>query len=88
MYAFIKKYYTDSEGDLISRIRRAEISEKTSPEEALRLYNELCGKDLSPSLRKIVYLKMASLSWKKGSLERGLELMDEVFQGKNDPATS
>ena len=88
MYAFIKKYYTDSEGDLISRIRRAEISEKTQPEEALRLYNELISKDLSPSLRKIVYLKMASLSWKKGTLERGLELMDEVFQGKNDPATN
>lgn len=87
MYAFIKKYYTDSEGDLISRIRRAEITEKTQPEEALHLYNELCGKDLSPSLRKIVYLKMASLSWKKGTLEHGLELMDEVFQGKNDPAT-
>jgi tetratricopeptide (TPR) repeat protein len=87
MYGFLKKYYTDSEGDLISRIRRAEISEKTDPEEALRLYNDLCNKDLSPSLRRIVYLKMASLSWKKGTLERGLELMEEVFQGKGDTAT-
>ncbi|MCE5334094.1 MAG: tetratricopeptide repeat protein [Desulfobacteraceae bacterium] len=84
IYAFLQKYYTDSEGDLISRVRQAEFLERSDHAAAFKVYSDLCSKDLSPSLRKIVYYKLASLSWKRGDLERSMELMDEVFQGKND----
>lgn len=88
MYEFIRKYYTDTEGDFISRIRQAELMEKASPEKALAIYTELSGKELSPNLRRIAYFKLATLNWKKGSLEQGLQLMEDVFQGRSDaPAT-
>lgn len=89
VYAFIRKYYTDSEGDFIARIRHAELIERASPEEAFQTYQKLRAKELSPVLRRIVIYKLANLNWKKGSLEQSLELIDDVFQGKSDaPATS
>ncbi len=82
LYGFIQKYYTDSEGDLISRIRQAEFIEKSDTKGALAIYDRLREKDLSPSLRRIVFLKLSTLHLKKGSLARSLELMDEVFPAK------
>ncbi|MHC1726144.1 MAG: tetratricopeptide repeat protein [Syntrophobacteraceae bacterium] len=82
MYSFIQKYYTNSEGDLISRIRQAEFIEKSDTKGALKIYDGLCEKDLSPSLRRIVFLKLATLHLKKGTLARSLELMDEAFPAK------
>lgn len=88
MHAFIRKYYTDSEGDFIGRIRHAELMERANPEEAFQIYQKLRAKELSPVLRRIVIFKLANLNWKKGALEQSLELMDDVFQGKSDaPAT-
>ncbi len=84
IYAFIQKYYTDSEGDFISRVRQAEFLEKSDHAAAFKVYSELCSKDLSPSLRKIVYFKLASLNWKRGELDRSMDLMDEIFQGKDN----
>ncbi|MFZ2448584.1 MAG: tetratricopeptide repeat protein [Syntrophobacteraceae bacterium] len=84
VHLFINKYFTDSEGDVISRIRQAELLERTDQEQSLRIYDELCAKDLSPNLRKIVYFKLATLNWKNGNLDRSLQLMDDVFQGKTD----
>jgi tetratricopeptide (TPR) repeat protein len=84
MYVFIGKYYTDSEGDLICRIRRAELMEKDHLEQAIKIYNDLRGKDLSPNLRKIVLMKLAALSSKKDDFARCLELMDEAFPVRKD----
>jgi tetratricopeptide (TPR) repeat protein len=84
MYAFIGKYYADSEGDLICRIRRAELMEKDSPDRAQAIYNDLRDKDLSPNLRRVVLLKLAALTAKKGDLARSLDLMDEAFPIKKD----
>lgn len=84
MYTFIETYYTDSEGDLVSRIRRAELLEKTDQAQSLEIYEKLCGKDLSPSLRRIVNYKMALLNWKKGDFERALELMDQVYTTRTE----
>ena len=88
MYAFIRKYYTDTEGDYISRIRYAELNEKNDLEKSLRTYDELCSKELSPNLKRIVYFKLAALNWRKGNLERGLELIEDVLQGKTSASTS
>ncbi len=88
VHAFIRKYYTDTEGDVIGRIRQAELMERASPEEAFQVYQKLRAKELSPVLRRIVIYKLANLNWKRGSLEQSLELLDDVFQGKSDaPAT-
>ncbi len=84
IYGFIGKYYTDSEGDLIGKIRLAELLEKTDQEQSCKIYDDLCSKDLSPNLRRIVYCKLAGLDLRKGDLDRSLELMDNVFHGKTE----
>ncbi len=84
LYAFVHKYYTDSEGDLICRVRQGELSEKDGLDQAIKIYEDLRGKDLSPSLRRIVLMKLAALNLKRCDLQRSLELMDEAFPAKND----
>ena len=84
MYSFIHKYYMDSEGDLICRVRQGELKEKDDLEQAITIYDDLRSKDLSPSLRRIVLMKLAALNVKRGDLAKGLELMDEAFPVKND----
>lgn len=87
MYAFVGKYYTDSEGDLICRIRQGELLGKGGLEQAIKIYEDLRSKDLSPSLRRIVLMKLAALNLKKGDLARSLDQMDEAFPGKNDASS-
>jgi tetratricopeptide (TPR) repeat protein len=84
IYEFIGKYYTGSEGDIIGEIRLAELLERTDGERSRKIYNELCARDLSPNLRRIVYFKLAALNLRNGNLDRSLELMDNVFRGKTD----
>ena len=92
MYTFIQKYYKDSEGDLICRVRQGESCEKDDVDQAIKIYNDLRGKDISPSLRRIVLMKLAALNLKRGEFAHGLDLMDEAFPVKNDgsspPGTS
>ncbi len=84
MYAFIHKYFTDSEGDLICRIRQAELIEKANLEQAIKIYDGLRQRDLSPSLRRIVAMKLASLHLKRGDLAVSLELMEGAFPANTD----
>ncbi|HYA43944.1 MAG TPA: tetratricopeptide repeat protein [Syntrophobacteraceae bacterium] len=84
MYTLIGKYYTDSEGDLICKVRRAELMEKDNLEQAITIYDDLRGKDLSPNLRRIVLMKLAALNAKKGDLAHSLDLMDEAFPVRKD----
>ncbi len=84
MYAFMDKYYTDSEGDLICRIRRAELIEKVDFDQAISIYEGLRNKDLSPTLRRIVLMKLAALYLKKGNFNNGLALLDDAFPAKKD----
>ncbi len=80
LYAFMGRYYTDSEGDLIGKVRQAELMERLDEHHSMKIYDELRAKDLSPSLKRVVLYKLATLNWKKGSLDRSLELLDEAFQ--------
>ena len=82
MYSLIAKYYTGSEGDLICKIRQGELTEKDNLDEAIKIYDDLCSKDLSPSLRKIVLMKLASLNLKRSNPEHSLELLEEAFPVK------
>ncbi|MGC8490341.1 MAG: tetratricopeptide repeat protein [Syntrophobacteraceae bacterium] len=84
MYGFVHKYYTNSEGDMICLIRRAELAEKSAPKKAIKMYEALRGMDLSPSLRSIVLAKLAEMEVKKGDLSHGLALMDEAFPLKGN----
>jgi tetratricopeptide (TPR) repeat protein len=88
MYSFIGKYYTDSEGDLICRIRKGELTEKTTPDAAIKIYDDLCSKDLSPGLRRIVLMKLAALNLKRSNPAHSLELLDEAFPVANDVTSS
>jgi tetratricopeptide (TPR) repeat protein len=87
LYSFIRKYYTDSEGDLICRVRQGELIEKDDLEQAIKIYDELCGKDLSPSLRRIVLMKLAALNHKINNSARSLELLDEAFPARTNGAS-
>jgi tetratricopeptide (TPR) repeat protein len=84
IYAFVHKYYTDSEGDLICRVRQGELTEKEGLDQAIKIYEDLRGKDLSPSLRRIVLMKLAALNLKRCDLAHSLDLMDEAFPAKSD----
>ena len=84
MYSFIQKYYQDSEGDMICKVRQGELTEKDDLDQAIKIYEDLRGKDLSPSLRRIVLMKLAALNLKRCDLAHSLDLMDEAFPVKND----
>ncbi|MGA2939515.1 MAG: tetratricopeptide repeat protein [Syntrophobacteraceae bacterium] len=84
LYAFVRKYYTDSEGDLVCRIRQGELTEKDDLDQSISIYEDLRSKDLSPSLRRIVLMKLAALNLKRCDLAHSLDLMDEAFPAKND----
>ncbi len=89
MYSFIGKYYTNSEGDLICRVRQGELTEKDNLDQAIKIYDDLCCKDLSPSLRRIVLMKLAALNLKRSNPEHSLELLEEAFPARNDaPSTT
>jgi tetratricopeptide (TPR) repeat protein len=92
IYSFIRKYYKDSEGDLICWIREGELCEKDNLEQAIKIYDDLRSKDISPSLRRIVLMKLATLNLKTHDFGHSLDLMDEAFPVKNDgsspPGTS
>ena len=84
MYSFIGKYYTNSEGDLICKVRQGELTEKDNLDQAIKIYDDLGSKDLSPSLRRIVLMKLAALNLKKSNPEHSLELLEEAFPARND----
>ncbi len=86
LYAFVQKYYTDSEGDLICRIRQGELTEDT--DRAIKIYNDLCVKDLSPSLRRIVLMKLAVLNLKRHDPAQSLKMLDEAFPARSDGDSS
>lgn len=86
LYNFVGKYYANSEGDVICKIRKAELLEKTDIDQSLGILDRLGARDLSPTLRKIVFLKQSALNLKKGNLARSLEIVEDVFQGKTEIA--
>ena len=60
------------------------MCEKDDMEQAIKIYDDLRSKDISPSLRRIVLMKLAALNLKRCDFAKGLELMDEAFPVKND----
>ena len=80
IYAYVQKYYANSEGDLICRMRAAELMEKVDIHKAILMYDDLRDRDLSPTLRSVVLLKLAELELKKSDLEHGLALLDLALQ--------
>lgn len=90
VYTHIQRHYPDSEGDIISKIRNAEMLEKREDGiegPALAIYRELARKELSPALRRLVYFKLASREWKCGDYSKSMALIEEILGEKKD-ATS
>ena len=89
IYAFIETHYPESEGFLISKIRRAEFIERKEKEKggsggaAMPIYEELAGKTLPPSLAKLIFFKLATGEWKQGNYEKSLALTNLALQVKN-----
>jgi tetratricopeptide (TPR) repeat protein len=86
IYSFVHKYYTNSEGDVICRLRSAELMEKVNVAKATHMYDDLRSMDLSPNLRSIVLLKLAELELKNSNLEQGMEMMNKAFPVKSGSA--
>lgn len=87
MYSHIQRHYRDSEGDIISRIRNAEMLERRehgNQGPALGIYRELSKKELSPALRRLVYFKLASWEWKHGDYPKSMALIEEILADKKD----
>ncbi|MCE5242636.1 MAG: tetratricopeptide repeat protein [Desulfobacteraceae bacterium] len=87
LYNYIQNHYPDSEGDYISKLRKAEIIEKRErggPAGALVIYETLAGKKLPPALARLVSFKLASAEWKRGNSERSLELLEQALKNKMD----
>lgn len=90
VYSYIQRHHKDSEGDIISKIRNAEMletRERGNIGPALSIYRDLSKKDLSPPLRRLVFFKLASLEFRHGSYPKSMELIEEILADKKD-ATS
>ena len=88
LYNYIQNHYRDTEGDYISRIRKAELLEKRERgglAGALTIYEELYQKNLPPALGRLVAFKLASAEWKRGESERSLSLIETALKNKMDP---
>lgn len=87
VYSYIERYHPDSEGDIIGRIRKAEILEQQDgrkQDSALEIYEELSQKSLSPPLTKLVLYRLADWKWKHGDYDKSLALIAQALQMKAD----
>jgi tetratricopeptide (TPR) repeat protein len=85
IYTYIERNHPDSEGDVIGKIRKAEILEQKDgkhKEQALAIYEELARKTLSPPLSKLVLFRLANYEWKNGHYSKSRSLIDEALQIK------
>lgn len=90
LYAYIGTYFPHSEGEVIGKIRRAELLEKQGPEmqaEAYRTYQELSERSLSPPLNHFVQFKLAYSEWQNGDYDKSLQRIRNVMQGQENRAS-
>lgn len=89
LYGYVEKTFPDSEGCIISKIRKAESLEKQhgkASQKAYAIYKQLSGLPLSPPLRKLVFLKLASWEFEQQHYQKSLDLIEEVLRGRTDLA--
>lgn len=87
VYSYIQRHYKDSEGDIVSKIRNAEMLEKRERGNigpALAIYRDLAKKELSPPLRRLVHFKLASWEMRHGDYPKSMELIEEILKDKKD----
>lgn len=91
IYAYIERKHPDSEGDVIGKIRKAEILEQKDAkfkDTALAIYQELAQKSLSPPLSKLVLFRLATWEWSHGNYEKSQSLITEALEIKAATATN
>lgn len=90
VYAYIERHHPETEGNVISKIRRAEHLEKQegSAKEAARfIYQELVDKGLTGPLSEYVLFKLATWEREHANYARSLELIDRALGGMLSPTS-
>ncbi len=90
VYAFIERHHPETEGNVISKIRRAEHLEKQqgSAKEAARfIYQELADKGLTGPLAEYVLFKLATWEREHANYAKSLELIDRALGGMLSPTS-
>jgi tetratricopeptide (TPR) repeat protein len=82
LHDYIQVHYPDSEGYVITMIRKAEYMEqrdKRNQGDAEAIYRELCQKQLSEPLSRLVRFKYALWQYDHGKFEESLKILDNVL---------
>lgn len=90
VFSYIERHYPETEGNVISKIRRAEQLEKRSggsKDTARFIYQELADKGLTGPLSEYVMFRLASWEKDHASYDKSLELIDQALKA-NLSATS
>jgi tetratricopeptide (TPR) repeat protein len=90
VYSYIERHHPETEGNVISKVRRAEHLEKqdgNGKEAARFIYQELTEKGLTGPLAGYVTFKLATWEKEHANYSKSLELIDQALKG-NPSATS
>ncbi len=85
VYGYVERNYPESEGHIVSKIRRAEIFEKQEnslKHKAAAIYQDLSQKSLPESVSKLVYFKLARWEWQQGNYDKSALLTDDAMRIK------
>jgi len=86
LYAFIEKHHPNSEGYIITQLRKAESLEAQNSNEAHQIYQKLAQNPLSVPLMKLVTFKLASWEWQHQNYKESLAQIDGVLRGRVNAA--
>lgn len=90
LYNYLRRDFPDSEGGIISSIRQAELMEKQDGRvsgAAQAIYEELAQKNVPPTLRNLVSLKIAAWEYKRENYDKSMEAIDQIMRGRPDSST-
>lgn len=82
VYSYIERHHPETEGNVISKIRRAEYLEKqegNGKEAARFIYQELVDKGLTGPLAEYALFKLAAWERDRGNLASSLEMIDRAL---------
>lgn len=88
LHQYIERTFPESEGCVISKIRKAELLEQqneTFRQQAQAIYQDLAKRPLSPPLAKLVFFKLASWQYEHQNYQKSLALIDDVLRGRTNP---
>jgi tetratricopeptide (TPR) repeat protein len=88
IYSYIERYYPGTEGNVISKIRRAESLEKRpggGKETARFIYQDLADKGLNGPLSEYVLFRLASWERDQANYDKSLEVIEQALKANPSP---